>query len=515
MAQTATYWNPGLLLDITSPSGGEWVQCVGYAKTRGTRCGWTHRDSSATAILSQLAQLAARPPTQVTSEDLETLAKLCLCSDWHYSQWVTVSQRWDTIVAKAKQQHEQAVALQAATQKTERLLHERKQCFEMLGVKKETETADLLGALAAYHLSNGIAQRESAIANTQLQEKLSAAQNDLTSVQARLQTAETELEAAHRRQAVLTEEYRAAVFKVEESRKSERARLTELVKIVETANHERGRLETMVALLRAELEATARMLEEEKRNAEKVKEAKHGLELSLAEAVLKLQDADRLAEERKALAEERTITAAGLEEEIHSIRTQLLGLSEEKTKAAALEQEVEDLKSMLGGMYIEEEQAKLNLSAANTEVDRYREEAATKAKELQASRDAFSALERQLTDMKTKEEYRAAQLGEFKRDYEALRLEHASTVDQVKTLQADLRDEKEATRLIRNDRSATEITLQQTQTGMRNIRAANEQLAREKSVLQAHILALEAQASRSWRNKLRVWVGKVKAYTAA
>jgi chromosome segregation ATPase len=62
--------------------------------------------SDATAILRKVQELALSPPSKVTQQDLEALAKLCLCREHHSGQWPETAQRWKPVVAKATKHHE-------------------------------------------------------------------------------------------------------------------------------------------------------------------------------------------------------------------------------------------------------------------------------------------------------------------------------------------------------------------------------------------------------------------------
>lgn len=318
MAQT--YWDPGTLLQITDFEDRD-IQCVGEAKTRNNaRCGWRQPASDSRRIRSNLAQLAAKLPSQVTKEDLEVLARLCLCSDWHYRQWPQVVQRWEPVVAKAERDYE----------RMEKLVADRQSCLRALGQETD-DHSDLPELLKARFAADAAAKAELEDALCQLKTGFSAAQNDLLAAQAQARTAKGELEQARLRETKLSEGHRAAIFELENSRKSERARL-----------------ENVVAALQKEV---ARHVEGERVRADTLREAKLDLEHRLAEATSMAENSasrvDELCQNIQALA----IDKETLETYIATLKTELdttrRRLGEESSKTGNLQKANEDLERRL------------------------------------------------------------------------------------------------------------------------------------------------------------------------
>ncbi|KAJ9610486.1 hypothetical protein H2200_005263 [Cladophialophora chaetospira] len=85
---TTPLWNPGAILRVIDTKRTKKltynVTCVGRAARKyGAPCAWAIEDQSpeqAAAAVNILDNMAKRPPTEVTHDQLETLTHHCLCS---------------------------------------------------------------------------------------------------------------------------------------------------------------------------------------------------------------------------------------------------------------------------------------------------------------------------------------------------------------------------------------------------------------------------------------------------
>ena len=480
------YWNPGSLLQITEPNNTYEVQCVGAAKTRNNaRCGWKMRGSEAAAILSTLTRMATKPPHQVTMEDLQGLAKLCLCRDWHYSQWNEVSLRWKPIVILATKQFEQ-LNPQTKFEQTgavdaerfKKLLIERQRCFELLGIKVGTENVDLFGTLTSYHLSTGTKMREKETIIIQLRGGLSAAQLTLSSSQDQLRAANEEVKRAKLVQTQLTVNHSAALSDLEEKRKSENARLAELQKLSDAAKDEQKRLEIRLSIIENDLGTVNCLLSEEKVKTRKGEEAKKDLQRQLVEA--------------KANAERSATQADKASQDIEALI---------KTHAAARDQ-INQLQTDLSAARDQSHRLENDLGTVNRLLSE--EKIKTRDGE-EVKRD----LQRQVVEANDNAASSATQADKASRDNEALIKTHAAARDQINHLQTDLSAAKDQNHRLENDRSVMARALQQFQADIQAIQQANEQLTMEKSRLQVRISAREVDESKRWRHRLRTWMSKL------
>ena len=86
------YWDPERLLGIRGrPLFASGIQCHGETRGAGSRCGWTKggRDAEKPDVKNAetfLHSMAMKSPSEVTAEDRQYLAKLCLCRDHHQDQ---------------------------------------------------------------------------------------------------------------------------------------------------------------------------------------------------------------------------------------------------------------------------------------------------------------------------------------------------------------------------------------------------------------------------------------------
>ena len=84
-------WNPGRCLQITDSGKNNAIFCLGRAKRRfNSRCQWELSNdydytSNTQAVREMLQRMASGPPTQVSTSQLESLARVCVC-DHHKDQ---------------------------------------------------------------------------------------------------------------------------------------------------------------------------------------------------------------------------------------------------------------------------------------------------------------------------------------------------------------------------------------------------------------------------------------------
>lgn len=92
-------WEPDTLLRIRGNAQYGEIQCPGTnrgPKRRGERCGYQkwRDDVDNIAVQDMLPSLARKSLTQVTLQDLTTLAELCLCRDRHGDQKDKIAKKW-------------------------------------------------------------------------------------------------------------------------------------------------------------------------------------------------------------------------------------------------------------------------------------------------------------------------------------------------------------------------------------------------------------------------------------
>ncbi|GAB1314735.1 hypothetical protein MFIFM68171_04945 [Madurella fahalii] len=505
-----TYWDPGNLLQVTEFEDTRDIQCIGIAKTRNdARCGWRQPASISSVIRAKLAQMAAKLPSQVTDDDLESLAKLCLCSDWHRGQWARVAGNWKRVVARAVRHYERS-----STQ-MEQLILERQRCFELLGQQASID-ADLSQRLSTRFMDDADLRDRMDVAFGDIESGLLAARQDLLASQAQMRTMEGELERAKLRQTELTEGHRAAIFQLEESRKSERARLE--------------------AVLREGLQKAGHCLEEEQARTNALREVNADLERRLSEATSMAESSaarvDDLCRDNEALCNEKKALETSVADLQTHLATATRQLQEETDKTTALQGANEDLERRLLDAKAEAESSARQADrlstdnemlcnekkALETSVDDLLTDLATATRQLQEETDKTTALqganedlERRLLDAKAEAESSARQADRLSADNETLRNENSSVLNQLDVLRSDLGTAQHEIRRLRNDRSAIEKTLRQSQTDMETIRTENAQLTGEKYALQAQVATLEQDLSRRWRYRLRAMISKLRS----
>ncbi|KAK4032120.1 hypothetical protein C8A01DRAFT_51019 [Parachaetomium inaequale] len=518
-----TYWDPANLLQITDSNTALEVQCLGRAKSRhNARCRWTLSGSDAAAIMAKVRKLATIPPTKVTQQELESLAKLCLCRDYHFSQWYAVAQRWKPALARAVKHHERLARGSVAAEKpqSENLASERKQCFKILGFKDDG--ADLPGKLSAYLRDNADAKHRIETTVAELQGDLAAAHVTICTSEDHLREMEGELHRAKTRETELTEECLAAALQVQESRKAKRARLAEMLKGLESANNDRGRLENVVAVLRDELGSATRWLEEERAKADSREEAEEDLKRRLVEAIEAAAQANDLLEEEKTKARELSGAKDDLERRLSGANKDIVStrrrLEEEKGKAKVLRDKQEGFERRVleayaqGDRLVAEERSKgkilkqekddleHHLHEVNVKSERLLYEEQTKNRILS---DIRHELRLRLSEARASN---AAEASKAKRDKDALSKAHATALDRVRRLQTSLDATRHRLQQLEDERQSFEQNLQQSRAEVGPLRSTNEQLRIDIAVLRNKITSLEETLSNRWRTRLRNFI---------
>ena len=119
----AALWNPEILLDIRgSPRISNGIQCNGRNGGYGSRCGWTKGGRSdeladVRGAESLLRTMAVLHPSNITSDTLSILARLCLCRDHHITaaQIDKLVKKWEVAVRQASSIYPTGLATPPAT----------------------------------------------------------------------------------------------------------------------------------------------------------------------------------------------------------------------------------------------------------------------------------------------------------------------------------------------------------------------------------------------------------------
>jgi hypothetical protein len=522
-----TYWDPANLLQITDSYTSLEVQCIGRAKSRhNVRCRTTISGSDATAIMAKVRKLAAIPPTKVTQQDLESLAKLSLCRDNHFSQWYPLAQRWKPVVARAAKHHDRLARGSVTVEKpqSESLVLERKQCFEILGCKDDS--VNLPEKLSAHLRDEEDAKHRMETTVAELQGDLAAAHVTICTSEDCVREMEAELHRGKARETQLAEERLAAAVRFEETRKAERARLAETLKGLESANNDRGRLENLVAVLGDELGNATRWLEEERAKADSRNEAEGDLKRRLAESTEAAAQANRSLEEEKTKTKELTGAKDDLERRLSAANKDIVStrrrLEEEKAKAKVMRDKQEGFERRVleayaqGDRLVAEEKNKVKvlkqekddlehrLHEGNVKSERLLHEEQTKNRVLS---DLKHELRLRLSEARASS---AAEASKAKRDNDALSKAFADACERVRRRQASLDSTKHLLRRVNDERQAFEQKLQQSRAETAplrstnaQLRSTNEQLRVDIAIFQNKITSLEEELSKRWRTRLR------------
>lgn len=528
MAETC--WDPASLLQIADSYSVVEIQCVGHAKSRhNARCRSFMSGADASTILAKVKKLAALPPSKVTQQDLEDLAKLCLCRDYHFSQWYQVAQRWKPTLAMAAKHHDRlSKGSSTADKQLEKLLQERQKCLEVIGV--EDDDADLPTKLSAHLRGKPGAKSSNDVTVSRLQADLAAARATISASEERVREVETELDRGKLKETESSGEHLAAAWRIEESRKSERARLAEMLAMLETANSDRGRLETVVNALKDDLGNANRSLEEERANTAELEEAKDDLERRLAEATKANTRNERSLAEEKAKASkakalekekqdlERRLSKANAE----ATSTQSL-LETEKAKTEAFQTKQEDFERRLveaytlGDQLLADERIKARkLKEANATLEhrvhelsvsseRVFHEEQTKARVISDIKDE---LKNRLSEVRA---LGAAELEMAKRETEAVVKERTVATTQARRAQADLEKAKTSHERLKDQCAVLERELQQSRVTFHGLQSANKSLTEDNIALKQQLSRNEGALSKRWRSRFRSFRHKLQA----
>lgn len=94
-------WDPDRVLQITEPGRND-MFCVGRARRRfNARCSWKINDPEYPKVCSILDRMATQEPDTVSIEQLERLARLSLCKDYHQDQQDEVVEGWQERIENA------------------------------------------------------------------------------------------------------------------------------------------------------------------------------------------------------------------------------------------------------------------------------------------------------------------------------------------------------------------------------------------------------------------------------
>ncbi|KXX73686.1 Reticulocyte-binding protein 2 a [Madurella mycetomatis] len=440
-----TYWDPGNLLQITESDNASEIQCVGRARSRhGARCRWTLCGPDATAILRKVRELAVSHPSKATQRDLENLAKICLCHDYHSSQWFEVAQRWKHVVTKAVKHHERISKE-----------HNGPATLECLGHMSKL-------AVVEFDLKN-------------LQKELSSVQTDLSASEEQRRAVEEELEHAKLRGSTLAQEHVDSVNRLHESCEAERTRLAESLS-------ELAKAEAQASSLRQEVGMAHCLLDEEKTKRTALEETVKEMERRARERAEELAEARHLLEEeRKSMAEK---VALELDE-----RDRLL--AEEKTKTMELEEATQRLEH--------------RLSEVTVQTERVLDEERAKTHLLE---EAKETLRRRLLEAEASSAHSAAEADRANRDNQALLRDNAAAAENLSRLQTDLVGIRAEIQRRTDHGSVLGRELQIARVDNQSLRSTHSQLTARNTVLTEQIAALEASLAKCWRRRLRAWLQK-------
>ncbi|KAK4236184.1 hypothetical protein C8A03DRAFT_35943 [Achaetomium macrosporum] len=439
-----THWDPGNLLQITEPDREFEIQCVGRAVSKfNARCRWTKSGDDAAAIRSRVRQLAANPPSEATQQDLESLARLCVCEGFHSNQWLQVARRWKSVVATAVQHHEKLVAKTSSIvdkAQPEKLLLERQKCLEILGA--QVNERDLVGKLTAYVSHNQSEKRENEAKLVQLQSELA---------RSLLRELKQSFNEAKLREAALTEKYCVELNQLGQTAITEISRVGELAGM--TARAEFTRLGEEFSMYMVRL----------------LKETEEHWEGRLAKEVEESSAVTRLLEEERLKSRGLEEAKAVLEHQLSEARTRNdHQLDEEKDKTRRVEE---------ANKYLE-----ARFSEANAEAQRLLEEVKAKATMLL---EAQEESKRQLSAADTRADKSAAEANKANRDNETLAQENTKILEQLRRLEVDMATSRAEIRHLQDHRVNLERELQQSQADAQALRSTNSQLITETAALRA------------------------------
>ncbi|KAL2152262.1 hypothetical protein VTH82DRAFT_5446 [Thermothelomyces myriococcoides] len=520
------YWDPANFLQIADSYAAEEIQCFGYVEgSPATRCREPLTGSDAASVMNELKQMATIPPTKVAHQELEKLAKLCLCWEHRDSQWwCQVSHNWKPAMADAAKLHERLTKGERITNSNDsrwnNLLLERRKCFELLGI--QNEDADLATELSTW-LSNNEKTKSMV---SELQGDLAAANTSIYHLEDRLRDMEAELHHARARETTLIREHRDSILRIQETRRAEHDRLTGMLDLVKAANKDRRKLEGLLTALREELGNARSSLDREKANVRSLEESEADLRRRLAEAMSASAEAN--SSSKKGTGHTKTLEEAKEElerrlskaEKDLSVTQHLLEI--ERGRAAALRDRQEDWECRLLNAYAEgdrllaEEKRKeealqrakadleRRLYEANMKSDRLLYEQHTKIKVLSSIKHELRV---RLSEVRARS---AAEASKFKRSYDTLSKSHAAALERSRRLQASLDACKNRVQLLEDERSSLESELRRCRAEASPICTTNEHLRKEIEHLRSQVATLEEALSKGWRSRFRIFAGRHK-----
>ncbi|KAK3295395.1 uncharacterized protein B0H64DRAFT_395168 [Chaetomium fimeti] len=530
-------WNPEKLLSIRGRpmycDGG--IQCHGANHGTGPRCRWTkggrpEEKSDVTNAEIILRKMATNPPSSVTSEQLRSLAKLCLCRDHHMTQMQVerVVRGWDVIVqlAVAAYTPPRAAPVPATPAPikapTPTLTPFASAQFDTTQWQTMNWQTTLAGPAAGFGVANistqssqsttngaqhqhadapsGFTTRNSAAARTPEQE-LAAVQEQL----AALRLENTELREKERRLETLTAEYSTARQRREEERASTQTELSTLQGENNRLRQEQQRLEKLDAEYSAFRESTEAEL------------------AATQEKVLGLQSqsselAESQQEQLEHLKSEHSEFLSQLENELEAVKEELSQADADKQHLkASLTQELTALQQEHEAALAQKDAAlTIALHDATASLQTLREEhtalQATHATTTTSLHEATTRFHETTTSLQTlhkthhalEQTHRELSVSLHQRDL-ALQARDTALQQQTITLQEQTTTLQEQT-----------ATLHQQTTELQHARADNARLlyalklaeARSMSIPQPPYLGGRA-GSGSWVKRVRGWVKRL------
>ncbi|KAK4118183.1 hypothetical protein N657DRAFT_405836 [Parathielavia appendiculata] len=516
-----TYWDPANLLQITALDDSLEVQCLGRG-ARGrpnSRCRLTLSASDAAPTLFKIKKMAAMPPSKVTQQDLEALAKLCLCKEHHAPQWYQVAQRWKYVVANAVKQHDRLAAPKengfSERVRIETLLLERRKFCEALGLKHDI--GDLSVKLSAHLTILDKAKTKAETAQSAAEKKLQEVKEELDQANEKLAQLKDDLDRAIAVGSQPAGGYRFAVRQVDEIRNVEAPRLAEMLKLVEVAKNERNELKSRINALESDLSSVGCCLDEERAKSRAMEDSNIELEEQVATVTQRLAASEALLEEEREKTRELEEARGDLARRLSKANTEVKRawslVEEEKSKTAASKSVQGEYHRRLNDAYIErdrlltEERAKARetlrqttlhleqrLREVNTEAQKMLHKERTRAKVLS---DIRTELKNRLSEVRAAA---AAEAQKAQREIETLDKKHQAAVNQVHRLQSDLNKAKARQSTIERDLSESRNTAKTVQSLNDKLTATNTTLNHQLTAVQQQVTALKAKR---WRPRIR------------
>ncbi|KAK4096737.1 hypothetical protein N658DRAFT_510977 [Parathielavia hyrcaniae] len=516
------YWDPANLLQITGLDDSLEPQCVGRSARGRTnaRCRSTLSPSNAGPVLLKIRKLAAIPPTKLAQQDLEALAKACLCNE-HAPQWPQVVQRWRPILANAAKQHDRVLAAPngngpADRVRTETFLLERRKCCDVLGLKHDL--GDLSAKLSAHLRIQDEARIKAEAAQSAAEEELQALKGELEQAKWEMAQLKDDLDRANAEACQPPAcECQFPGSELDELRNAEAPRLAEMLKLVEAAKNDRNDLKTRIIALEKDCFSIAACLDAERNKSKALEHTRIELEEQLSTAAQKLASPDALLDEERAKTRALEEAKANLKRRLSEATTEMeraqsLAL-DEKTRTAASKSVQAEYHRRLNDAYLErdrllaEEKTKARndlrqttchfeqrLREVNTEAQRLLHKENTRAKVLAEIRTQLKVRLCEVRAAASAEAQRA------RREIEAVDKKHKAAANQVERLQSDLRKAKTRQSALERDLSESRNTAKNVQSLNDKLTTTNTALNQQLTLLQQQVTALKAKR---WRPRFR------------